>query len=483
MRPDHYGGLSRRQRLGRVAPALAGQRAGEERRRQAEVLEQRGQRRVVLAREQVRRGEQRGLPPVEGRRREGPRRHGRLARADVALDEPEHRHRAGEVVPDLVDRRRLVAGQRRGLTELPGERGLERGPDPAVGRGVDRDGQRLRPPARTPPSDHPQLQREQLVEREAPQRGVAGLERGRVVGVLERLADRRHVLRDPDRVRQVLRVVMAGTVERDAHRRPQAVGRQAAGQPVDGDDAADVEEVRGVGRLELGTLEHQVAVAVLDLARDQELVARADAAFDVAAPEPGGDGEAGAVREPGRRDLHAPPPRLLDRDVDDANLRRGHRTVIEVAGVGERPQLAQVVVPTGQVEQEVADRVDSHAPGDAAQARDLLDARHPDRGGQQLGECRRARCDGLRLERPTAACGRRATSLHLAHRRAPPLPLTRPRRGTGSAAGRRGSPRRRPPGSSRAPCARGSPPRRGWPSRRSRSSAGRTPARAGRGPS
>ena len=109
VRPDHDRRLPRRDRLGRVPPALAGQRAGQQRDRQAEVLEQRGQRRVVLAGEEVRRREQGRLPPGERGGGERPRRDRRLARADVALDEAEHRDGPGEVVADLVDRRPLVA--------------------------------------------------------------------------------------------------------------------------------------------------------------------------------------------------------------------------------------------------------------------------------------------------------------------------------------------------------------------------------------
>ena len=53
---------------------------------------------------------------------------------------------------------------------------------------------RVRPSPRPPARDHAQLEGEQLVEREAAERGVARLERRRVVGVLERLRDGRQVL-------------------------------------------------------------------------------------------------------------------------------------------------------------------------------------------------------------------------------------------------------------------------------------------------
>ena len=97
-----------------------------------EILDEVADGRRVLPGEEVRRREQRRLPPLERGRRERPRRDRGLARADVALDEPEHRHRPREVVPDLVDRVRLVRRERRLVAELAGERRLERRPDRAV---------------------------------------------------------------------------------------------------------------------------------------------------------------------------------------------------------------------------------------------------------------------------------------------------------------------------------------------------------------
>ena len=58
-----------------------------------------------------------------------------------------------------------------------------------VRRGVDRDDRRAVAAARPAPPDHPELEREQLVEGEAPERRVAVLERRRVVRRLERRGD------------------------------------------------------------------------------------------------------------------------------------------------------------------------------------------------------------------------------------------------------------------------------------------------------
>ena len=115
VRPDHDRRLPRRDRLGRVPPPLARQRAGQQRDRQAEVLEQRRERRVVLAREEVGRREHRRLAPGERRGGERPGGDRGLARPDVALDQAEHRDGTGEVRRGLVDRGPLVGGERHRL--------------------------------------------------------------------------------------------------------------------------------------------------------------------------------------------------------------------------------------------------------------------------------------------------------------------------------------------------------------------------------
>ena len=55
-----------------------------------------------------------------------------LARADVALEEPEHRGRPGEVVTDGGHRGRLVGGQLDRPADAPRERADDRGPDRPV---------------------------------------------------------------------------------------------------------------------------------------------------------------------------------------------------------------------------------------------------------------------------------------------------------------------------------------------------------------
>ena len=73
----------------------------------------------VLAREQRRRHDDRGLLAVDRRGEGGAQRHLRLAEADVAADEPIHRTAGGEVVERRLDRVRLV------LRLVIGEAGAE----------------------------------------------------------------------------------------------------------------------------------------------------------------------------------------------------------------------------------------------------------------------------------------------------------------------------------------------------------------------
>ena len=62
----------------------------------------------VLAGEQRRRRDDRGLLAVDRRGEGGAQRHLRLAEADVAADEPVHRAAGGEVVQRRLDRARLI---------------------------------------------------------------------------------------------------------------------------------------------------------------------------------------------------------------------------------------------------------------------------------------------------------------------------------------------------------------------------------------
>ncbi len=96
-------------------------------------------------------------------------------------------------VADLGDGRRLVGRQRhRPPQRLAGER-RPRAPSRIrrSAAAVDRDRHRSASGRGPAPGDHPQLEGEQLVEREPPERGIARLEGRRVVGRLERLGDRR----------------------------------------------------------------------------------------------------------------------------------------------------------------------------------------------------------------------------------------------------------------------------------------------------
>ncbi len=100
-----------RERLPRGRRAAAAHRTGQQDDVEREVGQQVRQGRVVLARQQVGRREERGLAtgkPGGGQCVGG---HGGLARPDVALQQPEHRHGPREVGGDVAHGRALVGGE------------------------------------------------------------------------------------------------------------------------------------------------------------------------------------------------------------------------------------------------------------------------------------------------------------------------------------------------------------------------------------
>ena len=90
-----------------------------------EILEQPTDDVVVLPGQEVGGREQRGLSPVERRRGQRPGCHRRLAGADVALDQPQHRHVAREVVANLVKGADLVRCQRDRVPHLARDGGFQ----------------------------------------------------------------------------------------------------------------------------------------------------------------------------------------------------------------------------------------------------------------------------------------------------------------------------------------------------------------------
>ena len=376
VRPDDDRRLAGRDELERLAGRGRGHRARQQLDGDRRVLEQRRERPVVLAGEEVGRGEQRSLHPGPRRSRQRVRRDRRLARAHVALEQSEHRRRAGEVAADVLDRPVLVDGQHDLAFELPPDRPFQRLAQLRVGRIVDGDRPGRVPPALSSPGDHAQLERQQLVERQPPERRVATLERDRVVGLFQRVADRGQLLAAQDIAGQVFRVRLAGPVEQVADRDPQPVRGEPRAQAVDRHDPPDVEQlvVLALG-LEVGVVERQLPAEPLQLAADDDLVVDVQPSLDEAPPEPRRLDRPGLVLEDGDRPLDAAPERRLDADVDDPHPRGDDGPLLDPDELAELAHLAKVVVAPRQVEQQVANREEPEPP-----------ARPPeDAGGRDAG--------------------------------------------------------------------------------------------------
>ena len=148
-----------RRARGDLGPHLHGAgRAGEQDAAHAERSAQRLEREEVLLGERLGRRHQRALPPDLDRPQQRVERDDRLARADVTLQQPLHRHGAAQVDVDLADRlllvRRELERERLAVAVEQLARRRERHRDRVVLVGARDD----------------QLQRDQLVERQPPAR-------------------------------------------------------------------------------------------------------------------------------------------------------------------------------------------------------------------------------------------------------------------------------------------------------------------------
>src|SRR5439155_21270691 len=143
--------------------------------------EQRRQRLVVLAREQIGGRQDGGLQA-------GPRRGGQavggdrgLARSDVPLQQPQHGRRSAEIGPDVVDGGGLIGRQRDGAPVPARQRIRQRGSQRLVAPVVEDDRPCSIEATLPAPADHTQLQGQQLAEGQPAERVVAALEGRRVV--------------------------------------------------------------------------------------------------------------------------------------------------------------------------------------------------------------------------------------------------------------------------------------------------------------
>ena len=360
-------------------------------------VEQRPDRLEVLAREQVGRREQRALEPGPCRRGERVRGDRGLARPDVALEQAQHRRRAGEVVADRVHRDGLVGRQL--------DRRARRAPPIAstsavrtdVVRGVvDGDLRRRVADPLAAARDHPELEREQLVEGEPAQRRVAALERVRVVGLLDRPGDRHEPLLGDDRR-------PAGTRGRRsrpcrAPRGSPSGGGPRSGRPSAGRPARSGR--RGAARCRSATTWNS---GLSRVSRRPKCLTLPDTTTSaptgsrrsmkrrpnqVASMLPVSSSSRAIVRwirprKPGS--TRTSPTRRLGRD--DRAVRAQHE-------VAELAHLAQVVVAPRQVEEQVADGVEVEPDPGPPERRPGRQPGPRQRGRQQLDRIGRDGCDG-----------------------------------------------------------------------------------------
>ena len=238
--------------------------------------------------------------------------------------------------------------------------------------------------------------------------------------------------------RQVLRIARPHRVESLANRPPQHRRSKARRQSIYGNDSSGMQQRRTVVDLEFRVVEGGREAAAPDLAADYDPCALSEPAGDEPASKPGCLHFACFVAEIRRCLLDPPPEGLFDAYAADLEAGARGLAVGQPGKVAGRAQFAQVVVPPGQVEQQVADRANtepwSHSSQDGC-------AGHATRSDRRVGTHGTHRPSGGRARRgaapdPAGRCGRTPPPRRVGLPPRGHFP-TPPRSGTGSAAGRR----------------------------------------------
>jgi hypothetical protein len=120
-----------------------------------------------------------------------------------------------------------------------------------------------------------------------------------------------------------------------------------------------MEQCGAVVGLKLGIVERRNEAAVPYLAADHDPGAVAESAGYVSAAEPRGLDFPTVVAKVGGRPLDAPPERLLDSHADHLETGARDFAFADAVQLRRRAQFAQIVVPPGEVEQQIADGSDA----------------------------------------------------------------------------------------------------------------------------
>ena len=382
--PDVAGG----DELVHRSPLACGDARGEEGDAHPQLGAQRLEREEVLLGERLGRGHQGALPTRLHRAEERVQRNHRLAGADIALEESLHRRRPAEVGVDLGDHLLLRLGEREGQHRAVARR------QAACERkrlGDERFALHRASPER-------ELEREELIEREAAARLLGVVLSPRPVDPDEGVCTERQPLADSHARRERL-AARAGEGKRRLRHRPQGLLGEIGRRGVDG------REVGGLDRLADVVGRDLEAEAIL-LAAEPKSRSRRQPGLEPWLVEPRGADLARRVDDVSREDVEAAAAtggRPPDTDVEDGLF------VAEEGG--DRSLLRRQLVAARAVGKDVADGLDPE-PTELAPDRRPDAGQRVDRPLEHIPPRRGARRRPARRRRATREPDRRRSPGH-----------------------------------------------------------------------